>query len=312
MEVIYATTHFPRTFQNPVLTIGNFDGVHLGHQDIFRRVREKAREIGGESLVYTFDPHPVEVLAPERKPLLIMPFSEKVRLIAEQGMDVLICARFSPELAHQSPGEFVQTVLYDRLQIRHIFVGHDFTFGRNRQGHIALLKQLGRKLGFNVEVVEAVRIGGTVVSSTQIRQMVQKGDVGEAARMLGRNFFLIGDVIRGHGRGSRQLGFPTANLRVVGELFSRPGIYAVWAFHEGRRHPAVANLGWNPTFRDQLFSIEVHILDFDQDIYGHRLRVEFVGRLRDEVAFRGPEELIAQIKKDIARAREILSSTTPL
>jgi len=312
MEVIRIEKEFQRTFQNPVLTIGNFDGVHLGHQRIFQLVKEKAREIGGESIVYTFEPHPVEILAPKLKPLLITPLEEKMRLIAEQGMDVMICANFSEKFASQTPEDFVQKVLYDQIKIRQLFVGHDYTFGKDRRGNIALLKELGRKLGFNVEVVEAVRVGGMVVSSTRIREFIHKGELGEAARMLGRNFLLVGQVIRGHGRGSKKLGFPTANLKPAGGLFPKPGIYAVWARYEGQRYPGVSNLGWNPTFHGQEFSIEVHILKFNQDIYGETLGVEFVERLRDETAFPGPEELKAQIKKDIAQAITILQAASPV
>jgi riboflavin kinase/FMN adenylyltransferase len=306
MEVVRKEKDFKRPFKNPVLTIGNFDGVHLGHQRIFRLVKEKAQEIGGESVVYTFEPHPVEVLAPQHRPLLITPLEEKLRLIKDQGIDVTILANFSDKFASQTPEDFVKTILYDQIKIRQVFVGHDYTFGKDRRGNIALLKELGRRLGFNVEVVEAVRVGGLVVSSTLIRELIQKGEMREAAKLLGRNYLFSGQVIQGHGRGSRKLGFPTANLKLAGALFPKPGIYAVWAIYEGKRYAAVANLGWNPTFHDQKFSIEVHILNFDRDIYGHPLRVEFVERLRDEVAFRGPEELIAQIKKDVSQARKVL------
>jgi len=308
VEIIRREKDFRRSFKNPVLTIGNFDGVHLGHQLIFQLVKEKAREIGGESIVYTFEPHPVAVLAPEHKPLLITPLEEKLRLIAEQGMDVAILANFSDKFANQTPEDFVKKVLYDQIKIRQLFVGHDYTFGKDRRGNIALLKEFGRKLGFNVEVVEAVRVGGMVVSSTLIRELIQKGELGEAARLLGRHYLLYGQVIHGHGRGSRKLGFPTANVKAAGALLPKPGIYAVWAIFEGKRYTAVANLGWNPTFHDQRFSIEVHILNFDQDIYGQPLRVEFVERLRDEVTFRGPDELVAQIKKDITQAKKVLSA----
>lgn len=308
MEIIRKEKDFKREFKNPVLTIGNFDGVHLGHQRIFQRVKEKAGEIGGQSIVYTFEPHPVELLAPERKPLLITPIKEKLRLIAEQGIDLIICANFSPKFAGQTPEDFVKTILYDQIKIRQLFVGHDYTFGKDRRGNIAMLMEFGRKLGFNVEVVEAVRVGGAVVSSTRIRELIQKGEMPEAARMLGRNYLLAGKVIHGHGRGSKQLGFPTANLRPEGDLFPRPGIYATWAYHEGQKYAGVANLGWNPTFHDQKFSFEVHILNFDLEIYGQPLRVEFVERLRDEIAFRSPEELVSQIKKDISRAKNILKA----
>ncbi len=306
MEIIRKDRDFKRPFKNPVLTIGNFDGVHLGHQRIFQLVSQKAREIGGESIIYTFDPHPVEVLAPERKPPLITPLKEKLKLIGGMGIDVVIVTAFSREYARQTPEDFVQGTLYDQIQIRQLFVGHDFTFGKSREGDIALLKDLGRKLGFNVEVVEAVRVAGRVVSSSLIRDLIQKGEMPEAAKLLGRNYHLMGKVIHGHGRGSRRLGFPTANLKVEGTLIPKPGIYAVWAVLEGRKYAGVANLGWNPTFHDQKFSIEVHILNFDKDIYGETISVEFVERLRDEVPFAGPEELIAQIKRDVAEARKIL------
>ncbi len=306
MEIIRKDRDFKRPFKNPVLTIGNFDGVHLGHQRIFQLVSQKAREIGGESIIYTFDPHPVEVLAPERKPPLITPLKEKLKLIGGMGIDVVIVTAFSREYARQTPEDFVQGTLYDQIQIRQLFVGHDFTFGKSREGDIALLKDLGRKLGFNVEVVEAVRVAGRVVSRSLIRDLIQKGEMPEAAKLLGRNYHLMGKVIHGHGRGSRRLGFPTANLKVEGTLIPKPGIYAVWAVLEGRKYAGVANLGWNPTFHDQKFSIEVHILNFDKDIYGETISVEFVERLRDEVPFAGPEELIAQIKRDVAEARKIL------
>jgi riboflavin kinase / FMN adenylyltransferase len=307
MEVFYRSRNFKRNFKNPVLTIGNFDGVHLGHQRIFQLVRARAREIGGVSIVYTFDPHPAKELAPERKPLLITNLEEKLRLVAEQGIDFAICAKFTREYAAQTAEEFVKEVLYDEIKIRHIFVGHDFTFGKGREGNIALLKDLGKKYGFHAEMVEAVRMDGLVISSTKIRQLVQEGQVREAEKMLGRSFVLKGEVIHGHGRGSKKLGFPTANIKPAGELIPKPGIYAVWAVYEGQRHPGVVNLGWNPTFQDQKFSVEVHILDFHQDIYGENLALEFVQRLRDERAFSGPEELIAQIKKDVSQARQMLS-----
>lgn len=308
MEIFRREKDLKRSFRNPVLTIGNFDGVHLGHQFIFKRVLEKAREIDGESMVYTFDPHPVEILAPERKPLLITPLEEKLRLIEEQGINVTICAPFTEKFASQAPEDFVKKILYDQIKIRHIFVGHDFTFGKDRRGNIALLKEMGRKWGFHAEMVEAVRLEGTVISSTRIREFVARGEMREAAKLLGRPYALAGKVIHGHGRGSRKLGFPTANLKTSGVLFPKPGIFAVFAIYEGRRYEGVANLGWNPTFQDQKFSTEIHILNFNQDIYGESLRVEFIQRLRDETTFRGPEELIAQIKKDIAQAEKILKA----
>ncbi len=306
MEVIWKAKDFGRSFKNPVLTLGNFDGVHLGHQRIFRQVKEKAKEIGGESIVYTFAPHPVQILGPERKPFLLLPIAERLRLIGELGIDVAICAPFTREFANLTAEEFVRDILHNQIRVQEVFVGQNTTFGRNREGSVALLKEFGKRFGFAVEAVEEVEVRGAVVSSSRIRKLVGTGDMKGAAELLGRYPLLCGEVIHGHGRGSKKLGFPTANLKTPSVLYPKPGIYAVWAIHDGQRYPAVANLGWNPTFHDQQFSIEAHILNFDKDIYGQSLRVEFVERLRDEVTFRGPEELITQIKKDVAQAKKIL------
>lgn len=308
MEIIKKGKDFPREFKNPVLTIGNFDGVHLGHQHLFAKVKERAAQIGGETIVYTFDPHPMEILAPERKPLLITSFAEKLRLIAEQGINVIICAPFSKKFANQTPDDFVKKILHEQIKIRYLYVGHDYTFGKDRRGDISLLKDLGEKLGFQVEVVRAVKVNGKIVSSTRIREFIQQGLMEEAAHMLGRFYLIQGQVIPGHGRGSKKLGFPTANIQPENSLIPKPGIYATWSFYAGKKYASVANLGWNPTFHDQNFSIEVHILDFHQDIYGETLRVEFVKRIRDEIMFARPEELSKQIKQDIIKAKEFLKS----
>ncbi len=306
MEIIWKAKDFSRSFKNPVLTIGNFDGVHVGHQRIFKRVREKAKEIGGDSIAYTFEPHPVQILKPEREPFLLLPVAERLRLIGELGIDVAICAPFTLEFASLTAEEFVRDILHNQIGVRQVFVGQNTTFGRNREGSAPLLKEFGQRFGFAVEAVEPVEVGGALVSSSRIRRLIHQGDIKGATELLGRYPILFGEVIHGHGRGSKKLGFPTANLKTPSVLFPKSGIYAVWTIHDGQRYPAVANLGWNPTFHDQKFSIEVHILHFDKDIYGHPLRVEFVERLRDEVTFRRPEELITQIKKDVDQAKKIL------
>ena len=310
MEIIWKAKNFNRPFKNPVLALGNFDGVHVGHQRIFQRVREKAKEVSGDSIAYTFDPHPVQMLKPQREPFLLLPVTERLRLIGELGIDVAICAPFTREFANLTAEEFVRDILHNQIGVREVFVGQNTTFGRNREGSVLLLKEFGHRFGFIVEAVEAVEVGGALVSSSRIRKLIRQGDVKGATELLGRYPLLFGEVIRGHGRGSKKLGFPTANLETSPLLFPKPGIYAVWATHGGQRYQAVANLGWNPTFHDQQFSIEVHILHFDKDIYGHPLRVEFVERLRDEVTFRGPEELITQIKKDVERTKKILDQAS--
>ncbi len=306
MDVIRKAKDFGRAFKNPVLTLGNFDGVHLGHQRIFQQVCRKAKEIGGEALAYTFAPHPVQLLKPGQEPFLLLSIAERIRLIGEAGMDVTICAPFTPEFASLTAEEFVRDILHRQIGVRQVYVGQNTSFGRGRTGSVSLLKEFGKRYGFAVEAVEAVDVKGTLVSSSRIRRLIRQGDIPGATEMLGRHPLLVGEVIHGYGRGSRKLGFPTANLKVEEVLVPRPGIYAVWAVYEGHRFPGVANLGWNPTFQDHKFSIEVHILNFDKEIYGQPLRVEFVERQRDEVTFRGPEELIAQIKKDVEQAKRIL------
>jgi riboflavin kinase/FMN adenylyltransferase len=306
MDVIWKAKDFGRAFKNPVLTLGNFDGVHLGHQRIFQQVCRKAREVGGEALAYTFAPHPVQVLKPGERPFLLLPIPERIRLIGEAGIGVTICAPFSPEFASLTAEEFVRDILHREIGVRQVYVGQNTSFGRGRTGSVSLLKEFGRRYGFAVEAVEAVEVKGIEVSSSRIRRLIRQGDIPGATQLLGRPPLLVGEVIHGFGRGSKKLGFPTANLKVEEVLIPKPGIYAVWVDYQGQRFPGVANLGWNPTFHDHKFSIEVYIFDFDKEIYGQMLRVEFVERQRDEATFRGPEELIAQIKKDVEQARKIL------
>jgi riboflavin kinase/FMN adenylyltransferase len=289
-----------------VLTLGNFDGVHLGHQRIFQQVRRRVQEIGGEAVAYTFAPHPVQRLKPEKEPFLLLPIGERIRLIGEAGIDVTICASFTPEFASLTAEEFVRDILHRQIGVRQVYVGQNTSFGRGRTGSVSLLKEFGKRYGFAVDAVEAVEVKGTLVSSSRIRRLIRQGDIPGATELLGRPPLLVGEVIHGFGRGSKKLGFPTANLKVEEVLLPKPGIYAVWVLYEGRRFPGVANLGWNPTFQDHKFSIEVHILNFEKEIYGQKLRMEFVERQRDEITFRGPEDLTAQIKKDVEAARRIL------
>jgi len=306
MEVIWKAKDFGRSFKNPVLTLGNFDGVHLGHQRIFDQVRRKAKEISGEAIAYTFAPHPVQLLKPGQEPFLLLPIAERIRLIEEAGIDVTICAPFTPEFASLTAEEFVRDILHRQIRVRQVYVGQNTSFGRGRTGSVSLLKEFGKRYGFVVEAMEAVEVKGTLISSSRIRRLIRQGDMPGATELLGRPPLLVGEVIHGYGRGSKKLGFPTANLKIDEVLVPRPGIYAVWVVYEGQKLPGVANLGWNPTFQDRKFSIEVYILNFDKDIYGQPLRVEFVERQRDEVTFRGPEELITQIKKDVEEAKKIL------
>lgn len=294
-------------FRNPVVTLGNFDGVHLGHQKIFTRLTQRARELRGQSIVYTFEPHPVKVLYPQQDVPLIISYEERASLIEGFGVDVLICARFDMEFASQGAREFVEKVLHQRLGVREVLVGYDYAFGRGREGNTDFLHAMGQELGFRVEVVSPVMMDGEAVSSSRVRKAVQGGEVALANRMLGREFASEGVVQRGHGRG-KGLGYPTANLSLETELTPKPGVYVVRVYLPGVPQPlgGMANLGTNPTFSDQRSSFEVHILDFQGELYGQRIRVGFVDRLRDERRFPSPRALVEQLRLDEEASRSIL------
>ena len=306
MDVIRGSEKIPARMQRAVVTIGNFDGVHLGHRFIFRRLVEEARREGCPAVVISFEPHPKMVLHPERRPFyLITSPEEKIRLLAELGIDALILIPFSLDYARTTAEAFVREILWERLRIRKILTGHDYTFGRGKEGNEAFLAEAGRRLGFAVEVMNPFCIGDTVISSTKIRDALLAGEVGFAAMLLGRPYNLSGRVVCGNRRGGG-LGFPTANIAPDKELVPARGVYAVRCLLEGKRHDGVLNIGFNPTFADGKLSIEVHIFHFHGNIYGRILDVHFIERIRDEVRFTSPELLIAQIDRDITRAREIL------
>ncbi len=306
MDVIRGIENIPTNLHCAVVTIGNFDGIHLGHQLIIRRLVEEARRENCPAIVISFDPHPKMVLHPERRPFyLITSMEEKIRLLAGLDVDTFILIPFSLEYARTTAEEFVRGVLAERLHIRKIIIGHDYTFGRGKEGNEAFLSSFGRLLGFEVEVMNAVRVGETTVSSTRIREALLAGEVRLAASLLGRPYNLSGRVVPGNRRGVR-LGFPTANISPDKELVPARGVYAVQVLLEGIRHKGALSIGINPTFSDERRSIEVYILDFNEDIYGKTLDMLFIERLRDEIRFASPEKLIAQIDRDIAQVREIL------
>ena len=291
--------------KDPVVTLGNFDGVHLGHQAIFKQVVAWALDTGGTSATFTFEPHPLKVLAPHRSPKLLCTFREKMEQIEASGMDVVICANFTPEFASQQPEDFVKEVLVDTLGTKALFVGYDYAFGKNRAGNIDFLRESGARFGFDVHVIGPVKIEGITVSSTKIRQLIMDGEVCLASKLLGRPYSIEGTVIPGHSRG-RKLGFPTANLTTPNELPPREGVYAVTLLVEGRELKGIANIGKNPTFGDSEASYEVHIFEFDEDLYGKFLKMKFIKRVRDEVKFKSVDELVAQIKKDVETVKTIL------
>ncbi|MCK8600621.1 bifunctional riboflavin kinase/FAD synthetase [Desulfoferrobacter suflitae] len=308
MEVFCGIDQINRPLRNPVLTIGNFDGVHLGHQTLFDRVKHRAQDLGGESVVMTFHPHPLEVLSPGNGPVFITEHARKLRLIESCGIDIAIVIPFSREFARMSAQQFVKRILVEKIGVKALVVGYDYKFGHGREGDIEFLRNLGKKYAFDVEAVTGIKMDGKVVSSTAIRQCIQQGQLKEANVLLGRPYEISGAVVKGRDRGGRVLGFPTANIRLSCQAPPKTGVYAVRVEIDGKTYGGAANLGYNPTFGDTDLSLEVHIFDFNQDLYGKEITVQFVDRLRDEQRFAGPEELAVQIHRDIQTAREILTA----
>jgi len=309
MKIIKGIENLKRSFRNPVVTLGNFDGVHLGHQQIFERVVEEASKIRGEGVVVTFEPHPLKVLAPEKFLPLLTPFRKKMMLIEKSGIEIVLCIEFSLTFSEISASEFIESILVEKMKAKKVIIGYNYHFGKGQGGDAQTLKDAGKTFDFEVEVVEPLRVGETIVSSSKIRNLIQKGEVEEASKLLGRDYPVIGKVVEGEKRG-QTLGFPTANLELSDELYPKTGVYAVQVVWHQKRFNGLANIGTNPTFPAQTgkggepFSLEVHILGFNQDIYGKEIEVSFKKRIRDEARFESPSLLIEQIKKDIQWARE--------
>jgi len=306
MTVITDLNDLEKPLKNPVLTIGNFDGVHKGHLALFDKVKALARDIQGQSVVMTFEPHPIKVVKPGNGPPLITPVEQKLKLIADSGIDVILCLPFNKEFAEISASDFVLELLVKKIGVKEIVVGYDYSFGAGREGDIAFLKKMGDDLGFKVHVVEPIHLNNTLVSSTSIRNLVKEGNLPEAKRLLGRDYQITGNVITGMGRGGKILGFPTANLTPVDELIPKKGVYVVKAYIKDKEYIGVCNIGINPTFGGTSLSIETHVFDFSGDIVGEKFTIKFISRLRDEVTFRGKDDLADQIEKDVIKAREIL------
>ena len=310
MKLIKHIDKIEKPFKNAVITIGNFDGVHIGHQALFHEVIEKADTIDGTSIVMTFEPHPVRVLKQNGHLPLITLYEQKIELIENLGIDVLICVPFTEEFAAISAKTFVEDILLKSIGMKAIVVGKDYTFGRKREGDIDLLQTYAKNLGFEVVVADWIQTSKNWpgrISSTRTRELVEEGKVDEAQKLLGRYYQIRGVVTTGRNRGGRLLGFPTANITLHDELCPKNGVYAVTVDSMGGIFQGVANIGYSPTFDDHVFSVEVHILDFNENIYGQKIRVDFVRRIRDEKKFSNISELSDQIKKDIVKARKTLS-----
>lgn len=308
MRVVRHLKAGERPFRSPVVALGNFDGLHPGHGAIVRRTLERAAALGVDPVAFTFMPHPVSVLAPERAPSLITSLAQRLFRLREAGVAGVVVQRFTRQFAAHSPREFVQEFLLDGLGARAVVVGYDVTFGRDRAGTPEVLRDLGHELGFEVQVVPPLVLRERKVSSSAIRKALVAGDVGLAGELLGRSHEVQGRVRLGDRRGAT-IGFPTANVLPRGGLLPPDGVYAVRVMLSGESswRPGVANLGTNPTFGGRGRRLESHLFDYDGDLYGRGLRVAFVARLRGEVKFESVDALVDQIRADAAAAREILA-----
>lgn len=310
MKIINHLDKIRTPFTNAVITIGNFDGVHIGHQALFHEVIEKADAIGGTSVAMTFEPHPMRVLKQNNHPPLITLYEQKQELIQRTGIDVLICIPFTKEFASMPARKFVEDLLIENIGMKAIVVGEDYSFGKDREGNLEVLRSFAASLDFEVIVADWIKIAKTFpdrISSTRIRELVMDGQMAAAQKMLGRNYQVRGIVVTGRDRGGKLLGIPTANINLHDELCPKTGIYAVTVECHGVQHNGVANIGYSPTFEEHEFTVEVHLLDFNDDIYNEKIRVDFIQRIRDEKKFSNISDLIEQIKEDIAQARDILT-----
>lgn len=311
MEIIKGLESLNKVYPNTVLTIGNYDGVHLGHQKILSMVRKKAEEIKGTSIVMTFDPHPVKVLAPERDVKLLTTPEEKARLIAKMGIDVLLFVTFNKEFAQILPDDFIKNILVNKLHVSEVIVGINYAFGKGKKGNIELLKKRGKEYGFHATAVPDVLVHGNIVSSSNIRNLILKGQMQEVSTYLGRAYSILGTVIKGKGRGKSILNIPTANITTPVEIAPKEGVYAVRVGYKGSIYDGVANIGKNPTFKEKNVSYEVHLFGFSSDLLGEYLRVYFIDRIRNERTFPNVAALEKQIREDIETARAILRIKNP-
>jgi len=310
MQLYRSLDELPEKPANAYVTIGNFDGVHLGHQKLFSEVVGKARRHGGTSIAITFDPHPLQVVRPQFGLKLISTFEQKAELIQLADIDILIVLPFTQELAATPARAFIDHLLA-RVGVTELVVGYDYAFGKGREGDISFLREEGNWRGFAVSVVEAFYVEDLLVSSTKIRELITQGRMREVRKLLGRYYQIRGEVKVGKKRGGAEIGFPTANLHIAPEdLCPRHGVYVTQVTYGGKCYGGVLNIGKNPTFAEQdgeqPIRAETHIFDFDQEIYGHPIKVNLLRFLREERKFTGPQELAAQIGEDIRQAREVL------
>ncbi len=307
MNIIRDVTAIPHELVRPVVTIGNFDGIHLGHRELLNRVIKLSKEIIGTSVVVTFEPHPVQVLRPEKAPKRLTSLQEKIDILQSVGIDAVVCLNFTPEFAGQTADDFIEEVLYKRLGAKVIFLGNNYRFGKDRAGDIELLKRRGEVFNFVVYVVDQIEMDGHRISSSGIREHLSKGEVDKAARLLGRYYSIEGVVAPGHHRGT-ELGYPTANIYTVDETLPMDGIYAVRVLHGSESLNGACYIGKQPTFAGDKIAVEVHLFDFNGVLYHEHLKIQFIKMIRGERKFDDRESLMRQIKDDVEKAKQLLRS----
>ncbi|MBN2384029.1 bifunctional riboflavin kinase/FAD synthetase [bacterium] len=302
MQIVHSIRELREPLSYVVVTMGNFDGIHRGHQTLFQHVTRQAREHDGTAVVLTFDPHPVQLLHPDLVLAQITPLRTKIDLLEQFGIDLLVIQPFTAEFAEISADHFLTTLLKPYLDPKEIIVGENFHFGKDKHGTIEYLRERGQELGFTVKVVQPIRDNETIISSSMVRSIIRKGWVEQAEKYLGRPFMIDGIVIPGDQRG-RSLGYPTANIDTDYVLVPADGVYAALVNHKGTLYKAVVNIGHRPTFRSSGHTIEAHLLDFSGDLYNQRLSIYFLDRIREERSFASVEALSRQIERDIQAAR---------
>lgn len=304
---IFHSTHEAKfcSKNGTALTIGNFDGVHLGHRAIIQSLTSQAIKLNLTSCLLTFDPHPVKILSPQVAPKCINTTKQKKELLSTTGLDIIVLQKFDKSFSKAKPEYFFSKYLVEDLNAQYISVGYDFTFGEKRLGTIETLEILCYKNNIPVKIIDAKMLNNTLISSTVIRKLIREGQISPANKLLSRAFFIDGTVTHGYHRGT-SLGIHTANLKTENELIPGDGVYATFVEWNHKIYDSVTNIGFNPTFDNTDRSIETHILNFDQDIYQSELRLIFIEKLRDEIRFATPSALVTQIEKDIIKANDIL------
>ena len=292
-------------FDNLSIALGNFDGIHIGHRKIIQATVNMAKQSHGCAALFTFYPHPLKVLKESKEPFIIQTFKKKMQIVRQMGIDMVVCAKFSKNFANMHPEVFVKDILIDSLKIKNVCVGYDYTFGKYGKGTVNSLREYAKKYDFNVHIIPPVKIDGIIVSSSRIREFLRAGQIKAANLFLGRNYTITGVVKRGDERG-RVLGFPTANIYPHNEILLKNGVYAAYVYINDKKYKSAVNIGSNPTFSGVNVHIEAFIFDFNKDIYGEKITIEFVDFLREEVKFKKISDLTDRIKLDIKESKKLL------